>query len=130
MQDDLETRLAKIKLDENENEEKIKEKCSELEEELENRKTELNNIFAKVDDKRRVSFDFPNSRKNNPYSNIYLYRNARYLTTCVAKSALKFCRNPLSLRLASRTNERTLRSICKESATLIPSLGSNCNKIS
>lgn len=55
MQDDLEKRLAKIKLDENENEEKIKDKCSELEEEFETRKTELNGIFAKVDDKRRVS---------------------------------------------------------------------------
>ncbi|XP_063697381.1 E3 ubiquitin-protein ligase CHIP [Culicoides brevitarsis] len=53
MQDDLESRLSKIKLDENENEEKIKEKCAELEEEFKNRKTELNNIFAKVDEKRR-----------------------------------------------------------------------------
>lgn len=59
MQDDLETRLAKIKLDENENEEKIKAKCSEIEEEFESRKTELNNIFAKVDDKRRVSCSLP-----------------------------------------------------------------------
>lgn len=55
MKEDLETRLSKIKLDENENEEKIKEKCIELEEEFENRKTELNNIFAKVDETRRVS---------------------------------------------------------------------------
>lgn len=53
IQQDLETRIAKVKLDENENEEKIKDKVSQLQEELENRKTELNNIFAKVDDRRR-----------------------------------------------------------------------------
>lgn len=51
----METRLAKIKLDENENEERIKEQCLDLEQECENRKTELNSLFAKVDDKRRVS---------------------------------------------------------------------------
>lgn len=53
IQNDLETRIAKVKLDENENEDKIKEKVGGLEEELETRKTELNNIFAKIDDRRR-----------------------------------------------------------------------------
>lgn len=53
IQQDLETRIAKVKLDENENEDKIKDKVGELEEEMENRKEELNNIFAKIDDRRR-----------------------------------------------------------------------------
>jgi len=53
IQNDLESRIAKVKLDENENEEQIKEKCMEIEQECDGRKSELNNIFAKIDDRRR-----------------------------------------------------------------------------
>lgn len=58
IQNDVETRLAKLKLDENVNEEQIKEKCKQIEEECETRKVDLNSIFAKIDDRRRVSNKF------------------------------------------------------------------------
>lgn len=50
---DMENRIAKLKLDQNVNEDYIKEKSQEIEQECEDHMTELNNIFAKVDDKRR-----------------------------------------------------------------------------
>ncbi|XP_035914655.1 E3 ubiquitin-protein ligase CHIP [Anopheles maculipalpis] len=51
--EDMENRLAKLKLDDTINEETLKEKAIEIEREGENHMTELNNLFAKVDDRRR-----------------------------------------------------------------------------
>uniref|UniRef100_A0AAG5DJC2 E3 ubiquitin-protein ligase CHIP n=1 Tax=Anopheles atroparvus TaxID=41427 RepID=A0AAG5DJC2_ANOAO len=51
--EDMENRLAKLKVDDTINEETLKEKAIEIEREGENHMTELNNLFAKVDDRRR-----------------------------------------------------------------------------
>lgn len=51
----MENRLAKLKLDDTLNEDAVRDKSMEIERECENHTTELNNIFAKVDDRRRVS---------------------------------------------------------------------------
>lgn len=59
--------MAKVKLDENENEEKIKEKCIEIEQECESRKTDLNSVFAKIDDRRRVSINLSCVAVETPY---------------------------------------------------------------
>lgn len=53
IQQDMENRIAKLKLDDNANEDFVKEKSAEIERECENHVTELNNLFAKVDDRRR-----------------------------------------------------------------------------
>lgn len=53
IKDDMENRIAKLKLEDNVNEDLIKEKSQETEQECEDNMTELNNLFAKVDDKRR-----------------------------------------------------------------------------
>lgn len=55
---DMETRISNIKLDDTKNEEVISKEVAEVEEECENHMTELNNLFAKNDDRRRVSL-FP-----------------------------------------------------------------------
>lgn len=56
IREDMENRVAKIKLDDDtQNEETIKDAQQQIEQECENSMTELNNIFAKVDDRRRVS---------------------------------------------------------------------------
>lgn len=51
--EDMENRIAKLKLDDTMNEEVLKEKTLEIKNECENHTTELNSIFAKVDDRRR-----------------------------------------------------------------------------
>lgn len=53
IKEDMENRLAKLKLDENTNEEQLKDKQQELEQECDDHVQELNNIFAKVDERRR-----------------------------------------------------------------------------
>lgn len=53
MRDDMESRVAKLKLDDTTNEDTFKDKQLGIEQECENHITELNNIFAKVDEKRR-----------------------------------------------------------------------------
>ncbi|XP_055298153.1 E3 ubiquitin-protein ligase CHIP [Sitodiplosis mosellana] len=53
IQEDMENRLAKLKNDDTKNEEAIKEESVEIEQECENNMTELNNVFAKIDDRRR-----------------------------------------------------------------------------
>lgn len=53
--DDMENRISNIKLDDTKNEAVITKEVAEVEEECENHMTELNNLFAKVDDRRRVS---------------------------------------------------------------------------
>lgn len=52
----MESRLAKLQLDDTLNEDALRDKSMEIERECENHTTELNNIFAKVDDRRRVTF--------------------------------------------------------------------------
>ncbi|KAL9692783.1 hypothetical protein quinque_000071 [Culex quinquefasciatus] len=51
--EDMENRIAKLKLDDTLNEDAFKDKSQEIESECENHTIELNNIFAKVDEKRR-----------------------------------------------------------------------------
>ncbi|XP_055388180.1 E3 ubiquitin-protein ligase CHIP [Condylostylus longicornis] len=53
IKEDMENRIAKLKLEDNVNEDLIKEKSQEIEQECEDHMTELNNLFAKVDEKRR-----------------------------------------------------------------------------
>lgn len=53
MREDMENRVAKLKLDDTTNEDTFKERQLGIEQECENHITELNNIFAKVDEKRR-----------------------------------------------------------------------------
>lgn len=53
IQDDMKERIAKLKLDDNINEDAIKEKTQEIEQECDDHMTALNNIFAKIDDRRR-----------------------------------------------------------------------------
>lgn len=53
IREDMESRVAKVKLDDTANEDAIKETQQHIEFECENNITELNNIFAKVDDRRR-----------------------------------------------------------------------------
>lgn len=51
--DDMQNRIAKLKLDESLNEEAVEEQSSSIVQECENNITELNNMFAKIDDNRR-----------------------------------------------------------------------------
>ncbi|XP_031628254.1 E3 ubiquitin-protein ligase CHIP [Contarinia nasturtii] len=53
IQEDMENRLAKLKTDDTKNEEVIKTESSQIEQECENNMTEVNNMFAKIDDRRR-----------------------------------------------------------------------------
>lgn len=51
--EDMENRLAKLKTDDTKNEMEIKKEAAEIEQECENYMTELNNLLAKIDDRRR-----------------------------------------------------------------------------
>lgn len=53
IKEDMENRLAKLKLDENLTEDAKKDAASEVEQQSENYTNELNGLFAKVDDRRR-----------------------------------------------------------------------------
>ncbi|XP_055922154.1 E3 ubiquitin-protein ligase CHIP [Eupeodes corollae] len=53
IKEDMENRLAKLKLVDDVNEDHLKEKQQEIEQECDDHITELNNIFAKIDDRRR-----------------------------------------------------------------------------
>lgn len=56
---DMEKRIADIKLDDAKNEDAITKEVADVEQQCTDYATELNNVFAKVDDRRRVSFTFP-----------------------------------------------------------------------
>lgn len=128
--DDMEKRIGNIKLDDAKNEEAITKEVAEVEQECENHMTELNNLFAKIDDRRRVSSNANEAMRgiwmgdfiwaNCPCSFIRrLSRNATFPITCAAKSALKYSRTRSSHRRASRTSAKTSKSICSASATSI-----------
>ncbi|XP_037960738.1 E3 ubiquitin-protein ligase CHIP [Teleopsis dalmanni] len=53
IKDDMENRLAKLKIDDTTSEDQLKEKQQEIEQECDDHIKELNNVFAKVDDRRR-----------------------------------------------------------------------------
>uniref|UniRef100_A0A1A9VZS6 E3 ubiquitin-protein ligase CHIP n=1 Tax=Glossina brevipalpis TaxID=37001 RepID=A0A1A9VZS6_9MUSC len=53
IKEDMESRLSKLKLDQITNEDLLKEKQQEIEQECDDQVKELNNIFAKVDERRR-----------------------------------------------------------------------------
>ncbi|XP_011205807.1 E3 ubiquitin-protein ligase CHIP isoform X2 [Bactrocera dorsalis] len=53
IKEDMERNLARLKIDENINEHELKEKQQEFEQQCDDHIKELNNIFAKVDEKRR-----------------------------------------------------------------------------
>ncbi|XP_054744054.1 E3 ubiquitin-protein ligase CHIP isoform X1 [Anastrepha obliqua] len=53
LKEDMDRHLARLKLDENINEHELKEKQQEIEQQCDDHIKELNNIFAKVDDRRR-----------------------------------------------------------------------------
>lgn len=57
IKEDLENKLSKLKLDESLNEEKVKEKTVEIENECERYEQELNNLFMKNDERRRFVLD-------------------------------------------------------------------------
>lgn len=54
IREDMENRIAKVKLDDTANEDTLNENQQQIEQTCENNLTELNNIFAKIDDRRRV----------------------------------------------------------------------------
>ncbi|XP_053958475.1 E3 ubiquitin-protein ligase CHIP [Anastrepha ludens] len=53
LKEDMDRHLGRLKLDENINEHELKEKQQEIEQQCDDHIKELNNIFAKVDDRRR-----------------------------------------------------------------------------
>uniref|UniRef100_A0A0A1WZI6 RING-type E3 ubiquitin transferase n=1 Tax=Zeugodacus cucurbitae TaxID=28588 RepID=A0A0A1WZI6_ZEUCU len=55
IKEDMDRNLARLKIGENINEHELKEKQQECEQQCDDHIKELNNIFAKVDDRRRVS---------------------------------------------------------------------------
>lgn len=92
--DDMEKRIGNIKLDDTKNEDTISKEVTDVEQECENHMTELNNLFAKIDDRRRVSLTKPKLERK-PFNQFELKLFYFFFCTETRRSRLFVRKNQL-----------------------------------